>query len=78
MAGLVVLLLTMGAPVKPIRLVGQLAVKVVIGALLLFFVNAFGSFFDFHIPINGVTALVSGLLGIPGLLLLIITKQFIL
>ncbi|ADC49673.1 MULTISPECIES: pro-sigmaK processing inhibitor BofA family protein [Alkalihalophilus] len=78
LAGLVILLLTVGAPLKPIRFVGQLAVKLVIGALMLFFVNAFGSFFAFHIPINGVTALVSGVLGIPGLLLLIVTKQFIL
>ncbi|MCL7749887.1 pro-sigmaK processing inhibitor BofA family protein [Halalkalibacter alkaliphilus] len=77
LAGLVVILLVVGAPMKPVRFLGNIAVKVVIGALMLFFVNTFGSFIDFYIPINGVTAAVSGLLGVPGVVLLIVIKQFI-
>ncbi|KHF37796.1 pro-sigmaK processing inhibitor BofA family protein [Halalkalibacter okhensis] len=78
LAGLVVILLVVGAPLKPVRFLGNVVVKVVIGALMLFFVNAFGSFVDFYIPINGITAAVSGLLGVPGVVLLIVIKQFIL
>ncbi|MDT8862963.1 pro-sigmaK processing inhibitor BofA family protein [Alkalihalobacillus sp. MEB130] len=77
LAGLVVILLVVGAPMKPVRFLGNVAVKFVIGALMLFFVNTFGSFIDFHIPINGVTAAISGLLGVPGIVLLILVKQFI-
>ncbi|MFC0470349.1 pro-sigmaK processing inhibitor BofA family protein [Halalkalibacter kiskunsagensis] len=77
LVGLVVVLLVVGAPLKPVRFLGNVAVKLVIGALMLFFVNAFGSFIDFHIPINGVTAAVSGILGVPGVVLLIVVKQFI-
>jgi inhibitor of the pro-sigma K processing machinery len=78
LGGLILMLLVVGAPIKPIRVIGNLAVKLVVGALLLFFVNAFGSFINFYIPINGVTAMVSGLLGVPGVALLILIKEFIL
>ncbi|WP_088106155.1 pro-sigmaK processing inhibitor BofA family protein [Halalkalibacter urbisdiaboli] len=78
LGGLILMLLIVGAPIKPIRFIGNIGVKLIVGCLLLFFVNAFGSFIDFHIPINGVTAAVSGLLGIPGVALLIVVKFFIL
>lgn len=50
LAALVIILLVVGAPMKPVRFLGNIAVKFVIGALMLFFVNTFGSFIDFHIP----------------------------
>jgi inhibitor of the pro-sigma K processing machinery len=77
LTGIVLLLLVVGAPIKPVRFLGNIAVKFVIGALMLFFVNAFGSFIDFYIPINPATAAVSGILGVPGVVLLILVKQFI-
>nr|WP_209125769.1 pro-sigmaK processing inhibitor BofA family protein [Alkalihalobacillus sp. BA299] len=76
--GLIFFLLIVGAPIKPLRFVGQAAVKLMIGALFLFFLNAFGSLIGYHIPINMVTASVSGFLGIPGVVLLIAIEQFIL
>jgi inhibitor of the pro-sigma K processing machinery len=78
LGGLILLLLFIGAPIKPIRIVGQVFVKVMIGALLLFFLNAFGSTFDLHIPINLATSTVSGLLGIPGIIALVVIETFIL
>ncbi|MCH1627849.1 pro-sigmaK processing inhibitor BofA family protein [Fredinandcohnia quinoae] len=78
LGGLIVLVLIVGAPLKPIRLVGQLFVKVMIGALLLFFLNAFGTTIDLHVPINFVTATISGLLGLPGIAALVIIDMFIL
>ncbi|WP_449538303.1 pro-sigmaK processing inhibitor BofA family protein [Ferdinandcohnia sp. Marseille-Q9671] len=77
LGGLIVLVLLMGAPLKPIRFVGQVFVKVLIGALFLFFLNAFGTSFDLHVPINLVTSAVSGLLGIPGLVALVLIDIFI-
>ncbi|MCM2676479.1 pro-sigmaK processing inhibitor BofA family protein [Alkalicoccobacillus plakortidis] len=78
LGGAVILLLTVGAPMRPIRLVGNIAVKLVIGLLLLFLVNASGSWTGLHVPINPVTASVTGLLGVPGLVLLVVVKQFVL
>lgn len=77
LVGLVLILLVVGAPVKPLRLVGNLAVKFIVGALMLFFVNAFGTMVGLQIPINGVTTAVAGILGVPGVVLLIVVKQFL-
>lgn len=65
-AGLILMLLLVGAPLKPIRFIGQGLIKIVIGAVFLFFLNALGNQFGVHVPINLVTASVSGFLGIPG------------
>lgn len=76
--GIVFLLLILGAPIKPLRIFGQGMIKLIIGALFLFFLNSFGEVFNYHIPINFVTASVSGFLGIPGVLLLIAIEKLIL
>ncbi|RBW67324.1 pro-sigmaK processing inhibitor BofA family protein [Bacillus taeanensis] len=77
-AGLIFLLLLIGAPIKPLQWTGQGVIKLMIGALLLFFLNAFGTLVNLHIPINLATASVSGLLGIPGLAALAAIEYFIL
>ncbi|MFC0274875.1 pro-sigmaK processing inhibitor BofA family protein [Metabacillus herbersteinensis] len=77
LGGLILVLLFVGAPIRPLRWVGQVLVKITVGALLLFFVNAFGTSLDLHIPINLITSSISGLLGIPGLLALIVIKTMI-
>jgi inhibitor of the pro-sigma K processing machinery len=73
----VFLLLFLGAPVKPIRFIGQGVIKVVIGAFLLFFLNVLGNQFGVHVPINLITSAISGLLGIPGLCALVAIEMWI-
>lgn len=62
---------------KPIKLVLKILVNSLFGLLLLWGFNFIGAFFDILIPINVVTILLAGFLGIPGLILLII-MQFLL
>lgn len=69
--GMILLLLFIGAPVKPIRLIGGALVRLLIGALFLFFLNLLGTSIHLHIPINLVTTAVSGFLGLPGLAALV-------
>jgi inhibitor of the pro-sigma K processing machinery len=78
LGGLIVLLLFSGAPFKPLRFIGQSAVKLLIGALFLFFLNAAGNRFGIHVPINFATSAVSGFLGIPGLAALVAIQTWIL
>ncbi|AIE58552.1 pro-sigmaK processing inhibitor BofA family protein [Bacillus methanolicus] len=78
LGALLILLLFAGAPVKPVRFVGQIFIKVLIGALLLFFLNAFGNHFGIYVPINLATSVVSGILGIPGLCALVVIQTWIL
>ncbi|PWU70113.1 MULTISPECIES: pro-sigmaK processing inhibitor BofA family protein [Gracilibacillus] len=75
---LIVLLLTKGIPLKFSRVLGQGVVKVTIGVLFLFFFNLFGASLGLHIPINIFTAVVAGLLGVPGIASLTAIHIFIL
>ncbi|RSL29351.1 pro-sigmaK processing inhibitor BofA [Salibacterium salarium] len=73
----VCLFFLIGGGKKSFKWVGSILVRLIVGALALFFLNAFGSAFDYHLPINLVTVLISGLLGIPGVLMLVAVDLFI-
>lgn len=57
-----------------VRWFGYMALNIVLAAFILYFINASGWFADFHLPINVPTVLTVGILGLPGLLLLIALK----
>lgn len=76
-SGLLLLLFFIGSPVKLFKLLGQGAVKLLIGSLLLFFLNVFGQQFGIYIPINLMTSAVAGLLGIPGLCALVVIEKWV-
>ncbi|MGM0904836.1 pro-sigmaK processing inhibitor BofA family protein [Mesobacillus maritimus] len=76
-AGLILIMFFIGAPIKPLRFVGQGVIKILIGALFLFFLNEFGTSLGIYVPINLVTASVSGILGIPGVLALVAIENWI-
>ncbi|WP_308410511.1 pro-sigmaK processing inhibitor BofA family protein [Bacillus sp. Marseille-P3661] len=78
LGGLIGILLILGAPIKPVRVAGQVLVKVMVGALGLFLINSLGMLVDLHVPINLVTAAVSGILGIPGIIALFAIEHMIL
>jgi len=48
----------------------------IFGVALLYLVNLVGAEFNFYIGINVVTALIAGILGVPGVAALIIFKLF--
>lgn len=56
---------------KPIKLLWKLLVNSAIGLFLLILFNYLGTYIDINIPINIITVLVAGFLGIPGIILLI-------
>ena len=47
------------------------------GIVLLFVFNFIGGFFGFSLGVNAVTALVAGVLGIPGVILLVLVQNFL-
>jgi len=61
----------------PIKLIIRLIYNAIIGGIMLWIVNFIGAYFSFTIAINPVTALVAGILGIPGVILLILFKIFV-
>lgn len=58
----------------PFKMIFKLLFNILIGALLLVVVNIFGAGFGLNIPFNTVTALTAGMLGVPGVILLIVLQ----
>ncbi len=74
----IVLILLKGIPVQTLRILSQGVVKILIGALILFFLNVFGANFGLHIPINLFTTVISGFLGVSGVTSLFAIHMFLL
>lgn len=74
----VLLLLVFGKIIfLPIRIVSKLLINTIVGGVIIFVVNYFGDFFGIHIALNLISALIVGVLGIPGVGLLFLIKYFL-
>ena len=60
--------------IKPLKHIGLMTLSSCIGGAGLYLVNMVGALFQFSLGINVVTASVCGLLGVPGLIMLIALK----
>ncbi len=58
----------------PLKHIIKLLINSVLGAGLIYIVNIVGASFNFHIGLNWVTAIFTGLLGVPGVVFLILLK----
>jgi len=58
----------------PMKVVLKLVYNALLGAVAIIAVNFAGGLIGFHIAFNIITAFVVGILGIPGMLLLIVLK----
>lgn len=75
--GLALIIFFVRGPSVVTRFVGQSAIRVTIGVLLLFFLNVFGGAIGLHIPINMFTVLISSILGLFGVISLACIQLFI-
>lgn len=58
----------------PIKKITKICLNIAVGLALLLIINYIGRGFNFNIQFNMVTAAISGLLGVPGIILLVIFK----
>lgn len=58
----------------PFKILINLIINGIMGGILLYLINLVGSKFGLIIPINAITALIAGFLGIPGILFLVIVN----
>ncbi len=63
--------------VLPIKKIIKLIINSVLGIMLMNVINVIGNNYNFHLGINWWTILISGLLGIPGVILVVILKFFL-
>ncbi|MGI6553961.1 MAG: pro-sigmaK processing inhibitor BofA family protein [Bacillota bacterium] len=71
---LLLVLITARILVKPLRLLVKIIFNSFVGLLMLLVFNFIGGLLGFTIPVNIVTVLLAGFLGIPGLILLIVVQ----
>ncbi len=58
----------------PIKWIFKLLLNAVSGFMLLFLANLIGGFFNFSVPVNLISCLISGVFGIPGVIFLVMLK----
>ena len=75
--GILLILLFGRILVIPLKMVLNLVYNGLIGGLVLWLVNLIGSPMGFSLPITVWTALLVGLLGLPGVVLLIVYYMFL-
>lgn len=56
----------------PIKKIVKMLINIAVGGLLLVLVNKFGIYLGFQLELNLISALIVGVLGIPGLIILVI------
>lgn len=58
--------------IVPIKWIIKLIFNSLLGAILIFAINLIGGIWGFHIGLNFITAIIVGILGIPGVICLIV------
>ncbi|MBP3502961.1 MAG: pro-sigmaK processing inhibitor BofA family protein [Clostridia bacterium] len=73
--GCIVMIMIIGKIfVIPLRKSFKLVLNSIIGAVLIYIINIVGSNFNFHIGLNWWTIVCSGILGVPGVVLIFVLK----
>lgn len=60
------------------KVLGWLIKKFIIGSFALYFFNLVGNYFDMLVPLNIITAFLTGILGIPGFILVYVLSKIVL
>ena len=63
--------------IKLLKLPLKILINGILGIILLYISNIVGSYIGFVLPINAISALVAGFLGIPGIIFLILFQFFV-
>ena len=63
--------------ILPIKSILKLVLNSVLGGLMIYLINVVGGLFAFQIGLNYITAIIVGILGVPGAILLVVLKVFL-
>lgn len=59
---------------KPLKLIWKLFIHAIMGFVFLFIFNFLAGFVDLSIPVTWLNAIITGVMGIPGVILLLILQ----
>lgn len=74
---LIVLYLILKILSLPLKLIVKLLINGLIGGVIIFVINLIGSGFNFSLPLEWWSAILVGILGIPGAIILVLIQLFI-
>jgi len=63
--------------IVPIRKILKLVINSILGGITIFLINLIGGIWGFHIGLNVFTSILIGILGLPGVVLLVIIRLLI-
>lgn len=63
---------------KPIKWIFKLFLNAIVGFAALFLLNFLGGFVGLHITVGWLSAIITGVLGIPGIILLLLIENLML
>jgi len=75
--GIMMLFLVAKLLILPVKIVWKLAVNALVGGITLLIINFIGGFFGLYIQINIITALITGILGVPGVVMILILQYIL-
>jgi len=75
--GVLLILLLGKTLLLPLRIVLRFVINAVVGGIAILLINIIGSPFGFTVPLNPLSALIVGLLGLPGIILVVILKYLL-
>ena len=74
--GILIVFVVSGVCLKPLKYIARFLINSFGGILLAMGINAIGAYWGIHIGINPFTALIIGILGIPGVIAVLIAQIF--
>ena len=76
--GLIVLFIILKLISFPIKVIIKLLINALMGGIILYLINMFGAVIGLSITINWLSALIVGIAGVPGVIIVILLQMFIL
>lgn len=61
---------------KPIKWIFKLLINAIFGFIILFIVNYLGAYIGLQISVGWLSAIITGVFGVPGIILLILIENF--
>ena len=72
--GLILVILIAKIFAKPLKIILKLCLNSLVGCMIMIIINSFSQYHHICLGINPVTAAVCGILGLPGIILLILLQ----
>lgn len=76
-AGIMIVFMISWIFVTPLKFLGRLILNSILGAVFLILFNLVAQYFNFYIGVNLETAMMLGILGIPGFIAILLLKLLI-